>query len=198
MTTEATPSISLRRTMQAGVRDLSGVWGWYLALGVLWTVLGAYVLSYRAGSLQAVAALAGVSFLFGGLTQLMAAGRVQSWRWLFIVTGLLGVAAGIITFVWPSITLYVLAILVAWYLIVFGVMHLIGALAGPKLPLWWTELLFGGAELALGIWAVRSYQHSLLTLVSLVGAWAIVRGVSEIFAAFALREAGKHLERLVR
>jgi hypothetical protein len=26
-----------------------------------------------------------VAFLFGGLTQLMVAGRVQSWRWLFII-----------------------------------------------------------------------------------------------------------------
>jgi uncharacterized membrane protein HdeD (DUF308 family) len=27
--------------------------------------------------------------------------------------------------VWPSITLYVVSILVAWYLIVFGVVHLV-------------------------------------------------------------------------
>jgi uncharacterized membrane protein HdeD (DUF308 family) len=79
-----------------------------------------------------VAALVGVALLFGGLTQLAVATRVQSWRWLVIVAGILGVAAGILTFVWPAITLYVVAILVAWYLIVFGVMHLVGALAGPS------------------------------------------------------------------
>ena len=197
MTSNATPSDVLRDTVRAGVRDLSAVWWWFLFLGVLWTLFGTYVLSYRVGSLAAVAALVGVAFLFGGLTQLMVAGRVQSWRWLFIVAGIAGVAAGIGTLVWPDITLYVVSILVAWYLVVFGILHLVGALAGPKLGYWWTQLLLGAAELALGVWAVRSWQRSLFTLVTLVGVWAIVHGVNEIFAAFTLREAGKRAERLV-
>lgn len=100
-----------------------------------------FVLSYWVGSLAAVAAFVGVAFLFGGLTQLAAASRVASWRWLFIVGGILGIAAGILTFVWPGLTLYVVAIL--------------------------------------------------------VGVWAIFHGVSEIFAAFTLRQAGKRAERLV-
>jgi uncharacterized membrane protein HdeD (DUF308 family) len=74
-----------------------------------------------------------VAFLFGGITQLAVASRVQSWRWLFILSGTMGVAAGIGTFFWPSITLYVVSILVAWYLIAFGIIHLVDALAGPKL-----------------------------------------------------------------
>ena len=84
-----------------------------------------------------------------------------------------------------------MSILVAWFLIVFGVMHLVGALAGPKVPSWWTQLLLGIAELVLGVWAVRSWERSLLTFVTLVGVWAIFTGVNEIFAAFSLREVGK-------
>ncbi len=197
MTSDATPSRTLRDTVRAGARDLSAVWWWFLTLGVLWTLFGMYVLSYRVGSLAAVAALVGVSFLFGGVTQLAVASRVQSGRWLLVVAGILGVAAGIITFVWPDITLYVVSIFVAWYLIVFGVLHLVGALAGPKVAWWWTQLLLGVAELVLGVWAVRSWQRSLLTLVTLVGVWAIFLGVSEIFAAFSLREATKRVQQLV-
>ena len=156
-----------------------------------------YVLSFRVGSLAAVAALVGVAFLVGGITQLAVASRVQSWRWLFIIAGILGIAAGILTVVWPAITLYVVSVLVAWYLIVFGIVHLVGALAGPKLRYWWTQLLLGIAELVLGVWAVRSWQQSLVTLVTLVGVWAIVHGVNEIFAAFSVRQAGKDAERLV-
>src|SRR6266542_2679821 len=122
MTSDAPPSTTLRDTMRAGVRDLSAIWWWFLILGVLWTWFGMYVLSYRVGSLAAVAALVGVSFLFGGVTQL-------------------AVAARVVTFAWPGRTLYVVSILVAWYLIILG--------------------------------------------------------VSEIFAAFSLREAGKRVERLI-
>jgi uncharacterized membrane protein HdeD (DUF308 family) len=138
-----------------------------------------------------------VAFLFGGIDQLVAAGRVESWRWLFVVTGILALAAGIMTFVWPDITLYAVSILVAWYLIVFGTVHIVDALAGPKVPWWWTGLLLGIAELVLGVWAVRSWERSLLTFVTLVGVWAIVLGVNEIFAAFSLREAGKEAERVI-
>ena len=88
-----------------------------------------------------------------------------------------------------------MSIFLAWYLIVFGITHLVGALAGPKLAWWWTQLLLGVAELVLGVWAVRSWERSLLTLVTLVGAWAIFHGVSQIFGAFALREVGKGVER---
>ena len=105
--------------------------------------------------------------------------------------------AGIVTFVWPNITLYVVAIFLAWYLIIFGVMHVINALAGPKLAWWWTELLLGIAEFVLGVWAVRSYQRSLVTLVTLVGVWAIFHGVAQIFGAFTLRDVGKRAERAV-
>jgi len=193
----ASTSNPVQDAVRSGVRDLSAVWWWFLTLGVLWTLFGTYVLSLRVGSLAAVAAFVSVAFLFGGVTQLMVAARVQSWRWLFIIAGILGIAAGILTVVWPAITLYVVSVLVAWYLIVFGIVHLVGALAGPKLRYWWTQLLLGIAELVLGVWAVRSWQQSLVTLVTLVGVWAIFHGVNEIFAAFSVRQAGKDAERLV-
>ena len=196
-TSNASTSNAFQDAVRSGVRDLSAVWWWFLGLGVAWTLFGTYVLSYRVGSLAAVVALVGVAFLFGGVSQLVVATRVQSWRWLFIVAGILGVAAGVLTFVWPAITLYVVALLVAWYLIVFGIIHLVGALAGPKVRYWWTQLVLGAAELALGVWAVRSWQRSLLTLVTLVGVWAIFHGVAEIFAAFSVREGGRRAERLV-
>jgi uncharacterized membrane protein HdeD (DUF308 family) len=111
--------------------------------GVLWTLFGMFVLYYRMGSLTAVAGFMGVAFLFGGLTQLVVASRVQSWRWLYIVAGILGVLAGLIALAWPGVTLYVVSILVAWYLILFGILHLVSALAGPKLAWWWTGLVLG-------------------------------------------------------
>ena len=188
---------ALRDTFRTEVREVSAVWRWILILGIVWTGLGMFVLSYRVGSLATVAALVGVAFIYGGVAQLVVASRIRSWRWLFILVGILGVAAGILTFVWPGITLYVVSILVAWYLIVFGIVHIVDALAGPKLPSWWTGLLLGAAELVLGVWAVRSWDRSVFTLVTLVGVWAIFHGVNEIFAAFAVRQAGRRAESLL-
>jgi uncharacterized membrane protein HdeD (DUF308 family) len=195
MTSDVGSADAWRETVRTEVREVSAVWWWFLILGILWIGLGMFVLSYRVGSVAVVAALVGVAFLFGGVSQLVAASRAPGWRWLFILIGILGVAAGILTFVWPGVTLYVVSILVAWYLIVFGIMHVVSALAGPKLPWWWTALLLGVAEMVLGVWAVRSWERSVFTLITLVGAWAIFHGVNEIFAAFSVRETGRRAER---
>jgi uncharacterized membrane protein HdeD (DUF308 family) len=53
------------------------------------------------------------------------------------------------------------------------------------------------AELVLGVWAVRSWQWLLLTLLALAGLWAIFYGVAEIFAAFSIRQAGRQAEHLL-
>jgi uncharacterized membrane protein HdeD (DUF308 family) len=169
----------MRGMLRGGMRDLSGIWWWFLLLGILWTLFGMFVLSYRVGSLTAVAVLVGAAFLFGGVTQLALASSVSGgWRWLLIIVGILALIAGIMTFVWPTVTLYIVSIFVAWYLIVFGVMHFVTALAGPKASWWWTQLLLGVAEFVLGAWAVRSWERSVLTLVTLVGVWAIFHGVT--------------------
>jgi uncharacterized membrane protein HdeD (DUF308 family) len=160
---ESIRSTQVRDTVRTGVREMSRTWWWYLILGIAWVWYGMFVLSYRVGSLTAVAALVGVAFLFGGVGQLIVAGRVETLRPLLTVTGILAIAAGIMTFVWPDITLHVVSILVAWFLIVFGIVHLVGALAGPKVSWWWTQLLLGIAELVLGVWAVRSWERSLLS-----------------------------------
>jgi uncharacterized membrane protein HdeD (DUF308 family) len=188
----------MRGMLRGGMRDLSGIWWWFLLLGILWTLFGMFVLSYRVGSLTAVAVLVGAAFLFGGVTQLALASSVSGgWRWLLIIVGILALIAGIMTFVWPTVTLYIVSIFVAWYLIVFGVMHFVTALAGPKASWWWTQLLLGVAEFVLGAWAVRSWERSVLTLVTLVGVWAIFHGVNQIFGSFTLRDAGKLAERAV-
>ncbi|MFZ1288399.1 MAG: DUF308 domain-containing protein, partial [Candidatus Phosphoribacter sp.] len=186
----------LRETLRAGAAEASAAWGWFVALGAVWIWYGMFVLSYQAGSLAAVASFVGIAFLFGGITQLAVAGRVPALRWLSILAGILGVVAGCASLMWPGITLDVASIMVAAYLIAYGTIHIISALAGPKLSWWWTGLLLGISELAIGAWAARSWETSLFTLVTLVGVWAITRGVSEIFAGFTLREAGKQADQL--
>jgi uncharacterized membrane protein HdeD (DUF308 family) len=47
------------------------------------------------------------------------------------------------------------------------------------------------------VWAVRSWERSLVTLVTLVGVWAIVHGLAEIFAAFSVRQTSRRAEHLV-
>ena len=197
MTSDVGARGGVRENVRAEAAEISAVSWTYLILGVLWILYGGLVLSYRAGSVAAVAGFVGVALIFGGVADLVVATRVRSGRWLFILSGILGIAAGVVTFAWPDITLYVVSVLLAWYLIFSGVVHIVHALANAKLPRWWTGLLLGVAELVLGVWAVHSWQASLLTLMTLVGVWAICHGVNELYAGLTVRQVGKRAEELL-
>src|SRR5678815_1182614 len=67
------------------IRGVTRAWWLFLILGVLWILFGMFVLSYNVGSLLALAIFAGVTFIMTGINQILASGRVESWRWLYLV-----------------------------------------------------------------------------------------------------------------
>jgi uncharacterized membrane protein HdeD (DUF308 family) len=177
------------------VRRLASSWWLFLIVGVLWILFGMFVLSYNVGSLLALAVFAGVTFVMTGVTQVMTAGRVKGWRWLYVVGGALSILAGIMAFVWPGSTLLVLSVILAWFLVFKGIIDVIGALASIGRPWWWVTLILGLLELLLGIWAAGYPGRSLFVFVNLVGIYAIFYGFTELFAAFDLRGLDHRLDR---
>jgi uncharacterized membrane protein HdeD (DUF308 family) len=177
------------------LRGLTGAWWLFLILGVLWILFGMFVLSYNVGSLLALAIFAGVTFIFTGVNQILAAGRAESWRWLYLVGGALSILAGLIAFVWPGRTLLVISVVLAWFLVFKGIIDVVAAFTNHGRPYWWVTLILGILELLLGIWAVGYPGRSLFVFVNLVGIYAIFYGFTELFAAFELRGLGKRLDR---
>jgi uncharacterized membrane protein HdeD (DUF308 family) len=177
------------------LRGLTGSWWLFLVLGVFWILFGMFVLSYNVGSLLALAVLAGLTFLMTGITQLITAGRAESWRWLYVVGGILSIIAGILAFVWPGRTVLVLAGILAWFLVFKGIVDVVGSLASIGRSWWWLTLILGMLELLLGIWAAGYPGRSLFVFVNLVGIYAIFYGFTEIFAAFDLHALRNRIDR---
>jgi uncharacterized membrane protein HdeD (DUF308 family) len=119
------------------IRGLASSWWLFLILGILWILFGMFVLSYNVGSLLALAVFAGVTFVMTGITQVLAASRVDSWRWLYLIGGALSIIAGILAFIWPGSTLLVLSVILAWFLVLKGIVDTVGALASIGRPWWW-------------------------------------------------------------
>jgi uncharacterized membrane protein HdeD (DUF308 family) len=180
-------------------RRFGAKWWVFLVLGIAWVLFGLFVLSYRVGSLLALAVFAGVAFIMSGVAELTVASRAGGgWRWFYLLAGILSVIAGVIAFIWPGITLFVLSVVLSWFLVVIGIFHVVGALMGPKRDWWWTTLLLGVAEFLLGAWAAGYPGRSLLVFVNLVGIYALIHGFNEIFSAFTIRELGRRAGRVER
>ncbi|WP_288132077.1 HdeD family acid-resistance protein [Microbulbifer sp.] len=118
----------------------------------------------------------------------------DNW-WVALLRGLFAVLFGVLTFVWPGITLLSLIILFGAYTLVDGVVAIYGAIQGrgqaSKSSLWW--LLFVGITgIAAGILTFFYPQVTGLVLVVFIGAWALVRGIFEIIGAVRLRKEIDH------
>lgn len=110
----------------------------------------------------------------------------RSW-WLLLLRGVAAVAFGVLTFIWPQISLLTLILVYGIYALVDGVLALVAAIRGGGFaPRWWLALGGVVSILAAGV-AFAWPGLTALVLVYLIGVWSIVRGVLEIVGAVRLR-----------
>jgi uncharacterized membrane protein HdeD (DUF308 family) len=112
----------------------------------------------------------------------------RNW-WVFLVRGLAAILFGILAFIWPGITLFVLVLFWGAYALVDGIFALIAAFSGQAAQQrWWVLLLEGLLGIAAGIITFLWPGMTAIALLYLIAAWAIVGGVLEIAAAIRLRQ----------
>jgi uncharacterized membrane protein HdeD (DUF308 family) len=118
----------------------------------------------------------------------MGFGLARNW-WSLVLRGLLGIAVGVLTFLWPGITLAALVIVFAAYAFVDGIISLVGAVHAVAAHERWAALLVEGIlGIAAAAVAVLWPAITLLALVYVIAVWAIVTGAFEIAAAIRLRQ----------
>lgn len=112
----------------------------------------------------------------------------QNW-WAIVLRGVCAVLFGVGAFAWPGITLAVLVLLYGAYALVEGVLAVAWALVGRQAgPFPWGVLLAGLAGVVVGVVTFLYPGLTGLALLYLIAAWAIIRGIFEIIAAFHLRK----------
>ncbi|HXV02166.1 MAG TPA: DUF308 domain-containing protein [Gaiellaceae bacterium] len=172
--------------------QVASSWWVFLLAGVISIVFGALILAID-WTVNGLAAFVGTLFIIQGAAYLITKPLDGGTRSTNVIAGLLGIAAGIALLVWPDRGLYVLAVFIGAWIIVSGVMHIVGALANRQAPHWWLVLILGVIETPLGIWAIRRPGITLAILITLIGAWAIVMGIWEIVIALEVRKLAQRL-----
>lgn len=109
--------------------------------------------------------------------------------WLLLLRGVIAVIFGVLTFIWPGLSLLTLVFLFGIYAFLDGIFSLVAAVMGrhKSTPLWWL-IVSGLVSLAAGIVTFMFPQVTALVLVIFIGAWALVRGIFEIVGAIRLRK----------
>jgi uncharacterized membrane protein HdeD (DUF308 family) len=109
--------------------------------------------------------------------------------WPLVVRGAAALLFGILTIMWPGITLTVLVFLFAGYALIDGIVNIAGmvkAIHGHDR--WGVLLLEGIVGVAAAAVTVAWPAITVVALVYLIAAWAIVTGVFELPAAVRLRK----------
>jgi len=101
-----------------------------------------------------------------------------------ILLGILAIIVGIIALAWPSVTVYALVILFAVYAFIDAGLQAMRAFSSRSAGPVFGHLLLGLVDLAAGVIALVWPGPTALVLVLIVGVWAIIGGLVELFAAF--------------
>ena len=116
--------------------QLEKMWGWYLVGGILAIIFGFFVISYRHASVYAIIYLASGFFIAVGLFEIVGAIQVARQRWLHLVFGVISIGAGVVGFVWPHITIFIVAVLIGWAFLVLGIFDIVDAIRYHYMPYW--------------------------------------------------------------
>jgi uncharacterized membrane protein HdeD (DUF308 family) len=144
-----------------------------IALEALILLFGAYAL------VDGVFAIVGV---FGGT-------RGGTPRWLLLIEGIAGILAGIIAFVLPGLTAVVLLYLIAAWAVVTGIFEIATAIRlRQEIRGEWALIICGALSVLFGvILAVIGPVAGLLSLIWLIGIYAVAFGILMLITAFQVR-----------
>lgn len=169
---------------------LSKNWWVFLLRGLIAVAFGIIALLQPGIALSALILLFAVYAIADGIGHLLllfSVVRVSPW-WVHLLSGLLSLAAGIIALAWPSLTAGALLILVASWAIVTGVFAIIAAIRFRSvLENEWLYILNGLLSVGLGVLFIAMPGAGILSLVWLLGLWALLVGILLIVFAFRLR-----------
>ena len=112
----------------------------------------------------------------------------RSLWWLFLLFGLLTLAAGIIVLVWPSISLQAIAVIIGIFLLIDGVFELIASIAGRGEQGRGLVAVLGVISIIAGLILIKKPFGALTAFVVVIGIWFVISGVIRFAGAFSESE----------
>jgi uncharacterized membrane protein HdeD (DUF308 family) len=178
----------------SALQPLTRNWWILLLRGLAGVLFGIAAFVWPGLTVLALTLLYGAFAMADGVTSLGAAltgsgeKGIPTW-WLGLV-GLLGIAVGVVAFLWPGITAFALVIMIGAWAVVIGVLEIIGALwLRKQIEDEWLMIAIGLLSLLFGLALLLRPVAGAVAIAWAVGAFALISGLLHIGFALRLRNA---------
>jgi uncharacterized membrane protein HdeD (DUF308 family) len=173
------------------LEQLHARWGWIALRGLIAVIFGVVAFALPQSTLAVLVIVWGAYAFAEGVVSLLAAFRIRDTGhplWPLVIVGVLGIAAGIATLIWPGITALTLLLLIAGWAIAMGVFQIATAIRLRKaIEGEWLLALSGLLSIVFGGMLVANPGAGALAVVWIIGAYAIAFGVLLIALGFRVR-----------
>jgi len=164
---------------------------WALALrGALAVLFGVAAFVVPGLTVAFLIALFGAYALIDGVLAIVAGVKAAEHHDRFgslLLRGILGIAAGLVAFFLPAATAVVLTLMIGAWAIVTGVLEIVAAVHLHRAHGEWLLIANGVLSVLFGLFLVVAPALGILTLVWIIGGYAIVSGIIMIMLGFRLR-----------
>ena len=189
-------SATLPPNTAAGFPSLARkIWIFAIIRGVLGILFGLIALFAPIATALVLAIVIGVYAIVDGVFDIVEAIRHRgSSSMVFrIVLGVVSILFGIVVLVWPGMSLGILVIMVGIWAIIIGVLQIVSSVGHRAVPnSGWVWGIVGGAlAILFGLLVLVWPGTGLVTIIWIIGIWAIVWGIVFIVLGVQLRKAAR-------
>ena len=173
--------------------EIGSSWGWFVALGVLFIVLGVIAFSNLPAATTASVYAIGILMLIGAISQLAGAFYARNWSGigLMLSSGLYGVA-GAIVIANPTLGALVFTLMLGISLIISGAMRIWWSLGLRESAGWGWITASGVVTLIAGIVFVAGWPADSVYLLGMILAMDLTfQGAMAIGSGIALKKLAK-------
>ena len=178
------------------LREITRRWWLVLLRGICAVLFGILAFTWPGVTLWALVVMFGVYTLADGVAgvALGISGAGGSSWWAMVLLGLLGIGAGVVTFLWPGVTAVALLVIIATWAIAHGILEIAAALKLRKVIEGEGLLILAGAlSVLFGLLLLARPGAGAVAVVWLIGGYAIAFGIVAIALSMRLRGLNSRL-----
>ena len=139
-----------------------------------------------------IAALVGIFALYaildGAANLVLGLGRAHGRSWAQVFQGVVGVAAGVLTIIWPDVTALALVLFIGVWAVLTGALELVAAVRLRKVIKGeWLLALSGVLSLIFGVFVFAFPEAGAISIAWLLGIYAVAAGLVLVTLGLRLR-----------